>query len=254
MSSRGASRRPTAAGPGASRAEQPGRREQNRARQRDRIQEAAFALFAERGFDDVTVEDVAREAGVARATVFNHFSSKQGLVEAITVQVLLAYTAMLDAALADARAPVPRLLRALFDGMGAGIENARRFQRGVFREIARLQLGFDEGGPADRVNAANHERLVSLFARGQERGEIRRDHGPETLAAAFSNLANGTITRWLFEETAGSLRQRMHGAIEVLLSPVAATGARDAAPLPDLLPPSFVPPPPKARAARRRGA
>lgn len=237
MSRQGTSRRPPAGGPGASPAEPPGRREQNRSRQRERIQEAAFALFAERGFDDVTVDDVAQAAGVARATVFNHFSSKQGLVEAITVQVLLAYEAMLDAALADARTPVPRLLRALFDGMGAGIENARRFQRGVFREIARLQLGFDEGGPADRVNAANHERLVRLFARGQERGEIRRDHAAGTLAAAFSHLANGTITRWLFEETADSLRERMRGAIDVLLAPVAAEEqTADAAPLPDLLP------------------
>jgi AcrR family transcriptional regulator len=213
------------------------RRQRNRAQQRERILGAAFELFAARGFDDVTVEDVARAAGVARATVFNHFSSKQGLVEAITVQVLRAYEAMLDAALADAETPVPRLLRALFEGMGAGIENARRFQRGVFREIARLQLGFDEGGPTDRVNAANHERLVKLFARGQERGEIRRDHAPETLAAALTCLANGTITRWLFEETADPLRERMRGAIDALLSPVAAAAHdADPAPLPDLLP------------------
>jgi AcrR family transcriptional regulator len=219
-----------------SEAEAPTRRARNRAQQRQRILDAAFALFAERGFEDVTVEDVARAAGVARATVFNHFSSKQGLVEAITVGVLRAYEAMLEAALADDRTPVPRLLRALFDGMGAGIESARRFQRGVFREIARLQLGFDEGGPADCVNAANHERLVKLFRRGQERGEIRREHAPEALAAALSHLANGTITRWLFEDTSDSLRERLRGAIDALLAPVAAEPRGAASgPLPDLL-------------------
>jgi AcrR family transcriptional regulator len=214
------------------------RRLRNRAQQRERILAAAFELFAARGFDEVTVEDVARAAGVARATVFNHFSSKQGLVEAITVEVLRAYEGMLDAALADAETSVPRLLRALFDAMGAGIENARRFQRGVFREIARLQLGFDEGGPAHRVNVANQGRLVELFGRGQERGEIRREHAPETLAAALTHLANGTITRWLFEDTSDSLRERMCGAIDALLDPVAVRSrADDAEPLPDLLAP-----------------
>jgi len=46
---------------------------------RARIAEVAARLFVERGFDDVTVAEVAREAGVSTVTVFNHFPRKEDL-------------------------------------------------------------------------------------------------------------------------------------------------------------------------------
>ncbi|WP_426502330.1 TetR/AcrR family transcriptional regulator [Dactylosporangium sp. McL0621] len=46
---------------------------------RARIAEVAARLFLERGFDAVTVADVAREAGVSSVTVFNHFPRKEDL-------------------------------------------------------------------------------------------------------------------------------------------------------------------------------
>src|SRR5690606_32577609 len=47
---------------------------------RRQIAERAFALFAERGFDQVTVAEVARAADVSEATVFNYFRTKEDLV------------------------------------------------------------------------------------------------------------------------------------------------------------------------------
>ena len=50
--------------------------ERRRAQTREAIREAATALFAERGFDAVTVTDITRHAGVARSTFFWHFHDK----------------------------------------------------------------------------------------------------------------------------------------------------------------------------------
>lgn len=50
------------------------------AARRERIVTAAFALFLERGFDDVSVTEVAEAAGVTPKTVFNHFPRKEDLV------------------------------------------------------------------------------------------------------------------------------------------------------------------------------
>jgi AcrR family transcriptional regulator len=224
-------------------------RERHRSDQRLRIVDAARLLFANRGVDDVTMADVAAEAGVARATVFNYFGSKHALLEAITEEVIAFYEAMLKNALADDTSPTPLLVRALFDTMGMGIEEDRRFYRGVFREIAKIRLGLDEGGMGQQAGEAALALLVRLLARGQERGELVTEHRAEDLASAFDSLVNGTITHWLFGDAAESLRERMHRAAEVFLGPVAAQpSATTSAVLPALAPER----PPRSRARVRR--
>ena len=56
-----------------------GLRERKKAQTRQAIADTAWRLFADRGFDQVPVAEVAREAQVALATVFNYFPSKEDL-------------------------------------------------------------------------------------------------------------------------------------------------------------------------------
>ncbi|MGY1594982.1 TetR/AcrR family transcriptional regulator [Geodermatophilus sp. SYSU D00708] len=58
----------------------PGLRERRRQQTRAAIVDAAAELFAERGFDAVSVVEIAQRAGVVEKTVFNHFPVKEGLV------------------------------------------------------------------------------------------------------------------------------------------------------------------------------
>ena len=52
---------------------------------RRRILVAAIDLFAARGYGAATMDDLARHAGVARATVYQHFGSKFGLFQALAL-------------------------------------------------------------------------------------------------------------------------------------------------------------------------
>ncbi|MGY1775845.1 TetR/AcrR family transcriptional regulator [Geodermatophilus sp. SYSU D00804] len=76
-----------------------GVRERRRRETHDRIVDAAAELFAERGFDAVSVVEIAQRAGVVEKTVFNHFPVKEGLV--------LAADPPMRAALLDAVATRP---------------------------------------------------------------------------------------------------------------------------------------------------
>jgi AcrR family transcriptional regulator len=187
---------------------------------RQRVLDVASELFAARGLDDVTMAEVAEAAGVARATVFNHFGSKHALVEAITASVLVRYGELLDRALDDDDATTGDLVRRLFEEMGKGIESERRFFRSVFREITRIQLGLDEGRLAAEARRETATRLVELVARGQRRGDVTDELSAETVAAACGSLANGTITGWLYQDDAAPLVERMREAAEVLLTSV----------------------------------
>ena len=57
-----------------------GLRERKKARTRRAIADAAARLFAERGYEQVAVSDVAREAEVSEQTVYNYFQTKEQLV------------------------------------------------------------------------------------------------------------------------------------------------------------------------------
>jgi AcrR family transcriptional regulator len=59
---------------------QPNLRERKKQQTRQAIAAAAFEMFAQRGFDAVTVAAVARQADVSEATVFNYFPTKEDLV------------------------------------------------------------------------------------------------------------------------------------------------------------------------------
>jgi len=57
-----------------------GRRERKKAATRQAIADAALRLFLERGYDQVSIRDIADAADVSTTTVFKHFSGKEALV------------------------------------------------------------------------------------------------------------------------------------------------------------------------------
>jgi len=76
----------------------------------DAIVEAVNRLLAEKGFELMTVDEVAAEAGIAKASLYKHFTSKESLAAAAMVRVLARAMTVIDGLVADASlGPVDRL-------------------------------------------------------------------------------------------------------------------------------------------------
>lgn len=82
------------------------------------IERAAFALFAERGFEGTTLEDIARAVGVGRRTLFRYFESKNDIPWGQFDETLVHFHAILD----DTPADMP-----LADAVAAGVAEFNRF-------------------------------------------------------------------------------------------------------------------------------
>jgi AcrR family transcriptional regulator len=69
----------------------------------------ATRMFAERGYEDTSIEAVLREAGVSRGSLYHHFASKEALFEAVAEDVETSVGAQTLAAAGSADGPVAAL-------------------------------------------------------------------------------------------------------------------------------------------------
>ncbi len=102
---------------------------------RERLVAAATLLFDEEGFHAVGIDRILRTAGVAKMTLYNHFPSKQVLIETVLRRKLDDYFAWLDAALADPRMTPRERLLAVFDVVG-NLHGDARFRGCLFLKAA----------------------------------------------------------------------------------------------------------------------
>jgi len=170
-----------------------GLRELKKEQTRQLIAGTAWRLFADRGFDNVTVAEIAREAQVAEATVFNYFRSKEDLF----YSRFEAFSARLADAVRDRDPGEPALAafrRALLEEGGllaqaeAGDEEAQTRLRTVNRVIADSPALLAREQQAMTRSAAD---LAALLA--AETGARTDDLRPQVVANALLGLQRAVI-------------------------------------------------------------
>lgn len=77
----------------------------------DEIADAAFAVFAEKGYAGARVEEVARRAGVSKGLLYLYFRTKEELFKAVIMRVISPRVDVLDRQLAASDATAEELLR-----------------------------------------------------------------------------------------------------------------------------------------------
>jgi AcrR family transcriptional regulator len=166
---------------------------------RERILSAAYELFSRRGIRAVGTDEVIHRAGVAKATLYRHFATKDDLVLAVLERREQLWTHGLIEAQSQLRGSTPEeQLLAIFDVMHDWFQNRDGYEGCSFINVL-LELGADH--PAGQASVAHIDHVRDI---------VRK----RALAAGLSDV----------EEFASSWHILMKGAIIL-----AAVGDLDAA-------------------------
>ncbi len=207
------------------------RREEEKARRRAEIVAAAIAVCRDQGWDQVTVDQVARRARLSRALVYVYFRDRAELLDAVALQGIRELRERFVAAAAGTARGIDRL-----QAIGHAYVAFSREQPHLFEACSRFQIKTPAGEPGasemaclrahDDINAV----MIGIIAAGMADGSIRRDLGdPEVVCMSLWAFTHGLIqlgaTRGRDLELRGIATQRLFAQSFDILRHALATPA-----------------------------
>jgi AcrR family transcriptional regulator len=170
---------------------------------RGRLQRAAFELFAERGFEQTTVAEIAARAELTERTFFRHFADKR--------EVLFAGQDELAALVVGALAAAPAELSAL-DAAVTAVEAAAEFFPGPPDGPRARQAVIDAHPELRERELIKMEGLVSAIAEGLERRGVPASAASLAAASAVA-VFRRAFERWIGAEPGPGLDECIREAL-----------------------------------------
>ena len=160
----------------------------------DSLTDVALRVFAERGYDGASMDDVARAAGITKASIYHHVSGKEALLERGLGRALDALFAILDEPAA----------REESDGRkGRASERLRhivgRVAETTMHLLPELTVLFRvHGASKSERNAVERRRafdrlVTDIIAQAQRDGDVRRDLEPRLVARLIFGMSNSVV-------------------------------------------------------------
>lgn len=158
------------------------------------IEQAAFRLFAERGFEGTTLDAIAAEVGVGRRTLFRYYASKNDIPWGQFDRTLSGFRELLRAS--SSSLPLVEAIRlavVAFNGFPPGTPSHRERMRLILQTPA-LQAH-------SVLRYAQWREVIAQFA-AERRGESLDDLVPQLLGQVSLALALSAYEMWLSDEVA----------------------------------------------------
>jgi AcrR family transcriptional regulator len=164
---------------------------------RDEILKAAMHLFANRGFHETSMSEVAREAHVSKALIFWHFKTKEELFVAVLNRLLEPYFIDFaeEAGVLDERAQIRKLVEFYLDFVRDNASSVRFFLAQMLHD-QRFSEGLNE--QVLKIYSGYRGMFVELIARAQQKGLCALRFTPQAAAGFLLSALNGILIEHLF--------------------------------------------------------
>lgn len=178
---------------------------------RERILAEAARLFAQSGYENSSIADLAGALGVSKAAIYHYYPTKQDIYDAIILEVLAGLSAAVDAAVAQAAEPQAQL-RAFM------LAHADYFEA-HHPEFVTMLVGYSgmalpEQADAARLRDAYEQRLRGILDEGVRSGAFRAQEVAATGRAVLSML--NWMVRWYKPGQRDSARAIAQGYFDLL--------------------------------------
>ena len=163
------------------------------ATRRTELLDIAAGLFAEKGFKNTTVRDIADAAGILSGSLYHHFDSKEAMVDEILSTFQEELFGRYDEVLAsrdDARTKIERAVRLSFEAI-----DHHRHEVAIFQNEADYLGSFERFGYLAQRHAQSRDVWMTLLREGVESGVLRKDLDVE-LVYRFIRDTVWVAVRW----------------------------------------------------------
>jgi len=155
---------------------------------------AAESLFAKHGYNGVSIQQIASEAGISKANIYHHFHSKDELYLAVLKYALQDMNNLLAEFPKSDDSPMQQLAHFASEHLKHINANAN-ISRLMLREM--LDGGSSRGRElAEQVFSEYFTKLRSLLCKAQTCGEIKADINPDHIAVALAGLNVFLFQAW----------------------------------------------------------
>lgn len=151
------------------------------------ILEAASAILVEKGYHEMSIDEIAAQVGISKGTVYLHFASKEDLVATLIERQVIEFLALVDQVISE-----PSTVRARLEGIlqqtYSAIQMNRQLLPGLTNSI-RLTEGLIEKREGLQMRVAEMTaRITSLFEEGKRTGELESTLPTPIIVTTFVGL------------------------------------------------------------------
>jgi len=147
-------------------------REKNKITKRKCILDAAIRLFSKKGFEQTSIEELAREAGIGKGTVYSYFQTKKDIVRAFCEDEI-EFTRQELTANTNPDTPLKEQLMILFMAEFNHLSRNKEFGRLYLQN--RVFPGEHHSDEDLAMQNKYFELLFPIYQTAQDRGELRED-------------------------------------------------------------------------------
>ncbi len=184
---------------------------------REAILRAAIKVFAQKGYFNSKVADIAKEAGIADGTVYLYFKSKEEILHSVfdrAMEEFIAEGKREIAQIEEADKRLQRIAQLHLEKLGADRDLAIVFQVEL-RGSTKFMEEFSGGGFAEYL-----EIIRATIHEGQKAGVFRKDLKPITAAKILYGALDEMVTNWILSKRAYPLAPMADEVLKVFFGGV----------------------------------